>query len=187
MAHGQDTISLIMSSKPEMPSSAHLCSAIQTSLQTSLGLPGPSLVQYLQKLLTNHRDWYRQQQFQDIFAKNLGIDVLEASDSLGSTPGEGCRNLLQPYVNEEGTADGSQPSGLFMTIVLLVRSFGLFLIAYMLYLIGCAVQILVWVIPGCMRMDCKVLHPERQRWPGVGGEFFPGLYSSSTISTKHTS
>ncbi|GMH45789.1 hypothetical protein BSKO_13752 [Bryopsis sp. KO-2023] len=83
----QETVSQIMSTKPEMPSPTDLCSAIQTALQDSFGLPGPSLASLVRTLLVAHREWFKKQHCQDIFAKNLGIDVLhQVDDSEGVSP-----------------------------------------------------------------------------------------------------
>lgn len=161
-----------MSTKPEMPSSADLCSAIQTALQTTLGLPGPSLVLHLRSLLTDHQDWFRKQHCQDIFAKNLGIDVLhQAEDRTGSAEVEGSR-VLNLQGSEEANPDGSRPSGPLMAVGLLISCIWVLIVAYGVYLVGCVIQVLCWVIPGCVQLDCDVLHPKRRRWPGVGGEYF---------------
>jgi len=72
----QETSVMIVSPKAEYPSTSRLCSALQAALQESLNLPGPQLIHCLKFLLDEHRSWLKEKNFQDIFSKNLGIDVL---------------------------------------------------------------------------------------------------------------
>lgn len=67
---------MIMSPKAEYPSTSRLCSALQAALQESMHLPGPQLIHFLKYLLEAHQSWLKVRNFQDIFSKNLGIDVL---------------------------------------------------------------------------------------------------------------
>lgn len=77
---------------------------------------------------------------------------------------------LPPQASEEANPDGSRPSGLLVAVSLLISCVGVLIIAYGVYLVGCAVQVVCWVIPGFVQLDYEVLHPKRRRWPGVGGE-----------------
>ena len=72
----KDTLTMIMSPKAEYPSTSRLCSALQAALQESMNLPGPQLIHFIKFLLDEHQSWVRVRSFQDIFSKNLGIDVL---------------------------------------------------------------------------------------------------------------
>ena len=67
---------MIMSPKAEYPSTSPLCSTLQAALQESLNLPGPQLDYFVRYLLREHQTWVSTRQFQDIFSKTLGIDVL---------------------------------------------------------------------------------------------------------------
>eukprot|EP00210_Caulerpa_lentillifera_P005862 g5606.t1 len=72
----QETLNFIMSPKLELPLTSNLCTELQAALQQSMNLPGPQLVYFMTFLLERHQEWFRKQSFQDIFSKNLGIDVL---------------------------------------------------------------------------------------------------------------
>jgi len=92
---------MIMSQKTEAPSTAMLCLSLQTALQDSLKLPGPKLVSFVKGLLDGHCAWVKAMNFQDIFSKNLGIDVLSSNHSSGI-------HLISPppatVVNEDGAS-----------------------------------------------------------------------------------
>eukprot|EP00803_Ostreobium_quekettii_P007556 evm.model.scf_591.4 EVM.evm.TU.scf_591.4 scf_591:45206-50620(+) len=110
----QDTLKSIMSSNHELPSTARLCSLLQTALQESLGLPGPALARLLKALLLAHLRWFRKQRCQDVFQKLLAIDVLRQCESTPVPAPCGTATLLsqedggaaRPEV-EEGRTEGS--------------------------------------------------------------------------------
>lgn len=74
---------MVMSPKPESPSTSHLCSMLQEALQESMHLPGPQLIHFLKYLFTEHYRWIKENNSQDLFSKNLGIDVLLQDGSEG--------------------------------------------------------------------------------------------------------